>query len=85
MSLLNYMGCLMEFCKSCIIILYENVFQNPELFLTQVSLYPEKSTLDKYSIEFHSVRLKMIVYNNNVSLYIQLSCVTSAVFMIDGE
>jgi hypothetical protein len=29
----------------CIIILYENVFQNPELFPTQVSLYPEKSTL----------------------------------------
>jgi hypothetical protein len=28
-----------------IIILYENVFQNPELFPTQVSLYPEKSTL----------------------------------------
>jgi hypothetical protein len=24
---------------------YENVFQNPELFLTQVSLYPEHSTL----------------------------------------
>jgi hypothetical protein len=29
----------------CIIKLYENVFQNPELFPTQVSLYPEKSTL----------------------------------------
>jgi hypothetical protein len=28
-----------------IIILYKNVFQNPELFPTQVSLYPEKSTL----------------------------------------
>jgi hypothetical protein len=28
-----------------IIILYRNVFQNPELFPTQVSLYPEKSTL----------------------------------------
>jgi hypothetical protein len=25
--------------------LYENVFQNPELFPTQVSLSPEKSTL----------------------------------------
>jgi hypothetical protein len=25
--------------------LYENVFQNPELFPTQVSLYPEHSTL----------------------------------------
>jgi hypothetical protein len=29
-----------------IIILYENVFQNPELFGTQVSLSPEQSTLD---------------------------------------
>ena len=28
-----------------IIILYENVFQNPELFGTQVSLSPEQSTL----------------------------------------
>jgi hypothetical protein len=28
-----------------IIILYENVFQNPELFRTQVSLSPEHSTL----------------------------------------
>jgi hypothetical protein len=28
-----------------IIMLYENVFQNPELFPTQVSLSPEKSTL----------------------------------------
>jgi hypothetical protein len=35
----------MEFLQVCIIILYENVFQNPELFPTQVSLYPEKSTL----------------------------------------
>jgi hypothetical protein len=33
--------------QACIIILYENVFQNPELFPTQVSLYPEKSTLKK--------------------------------------
>jgi hypothetical protein len=29
----------------CIIILYENVFQNPEIFLTQVSLSPKQSTL----------------------------------------
>jgi hypothetical protein len=28
-----------------IIILYQNVFQNPELFGTQVSLSPEQSTL----------------------------------------
>jgi hypothetical protein len=28
-----------------VIMLYENVFQNPELFPTQVSLYPEHSTL----------------------------------------
>jgi hypothetical protein len=28
-----------------IIIVYENVFQNPELFRTQVSLSPEQSTL----------------------------------------
>jgi hypothetical protein len=28
-----------------IIILYDNVFQNPELFRTQVSLSPEQSTL----------------------------------------
>jgi hypothetical protein len=27
------------------IILYQNVFQNPELFGTQVSLSPEQSTL----------------------------------------
>jgi hypothetical protein len=32
----------------CIIILY--VFQNPELFPTQVSLYPQKSTLAVYSL-----------------------------------
>jgi hypothetical protein len=35
MSLPNYMGCLMQFYKSCIIILYENVFQNPEFFPKQ--------------------------------------------------
>jgi hypothetical protein len=45
MSLPNYMGCLMEFYKSFIIILYENVFQNPELFPTQVSLSPKQSTI----------------------------------------
>jgi hypothetical protein len=28
-----------------ILILYENAFQNPELFPTQVSLSPEQSTL----------------------------------------
>jgi hypothetical protein len=39
------MGCLKEFYKSLIIILYGNVFQNPELFPTQVSLSPEQSTL----------------------------------------
>jgi hypothetical protein len=32
--------------KVLMIMLYENVFQNPELFPTQVSLYPEHSTLD---------------------------------------
>jgi hypothetical protein len=31
--------------KVFIIMLYENVFQNPEFFPTQVSLYPEHSTL----------------------------------------
>jgi hypothetical protein len=31
--------------KVFIIMLYENVFQNPELFTTQVSLYPEHPTL----------------------------------------
>jgi hypothetical protein len=31
--------------KVFIIMSYENVFQNPELFPTQVSLYPEHSTL----------------------------------------
>jgi hypothetical protein len=31
--------------KVFIIMLYENVFQNPQLFPTQVSLYPEQSTL----------------------------------------
>jgi hypothetical protein len=30
--------------------LYENVFQNPELFPTQVSLYPEHSTLVKEGV-----------------------------------
>jgi hypothetical protein len=30
---------------NCLIILYENVCQNPELFHTQVSLSPEQSTL----------------------------------------
>jgi hypothetical protein len=31
--------------RPLIIILYENVFQNPELFGTEVSLSPEQSTL----------------------------------------
>jgi hypothetical protein len=44
MSLPNYMGWLTQFYKS-IIILYENVFQNPELFRTQVSLSTEQSPL----------------------------------------
>jgi hypothetical protein len=33
-----------------IIILYENVFQNPELFRTQISLSPEQSTLGNYQL-----------------------------------
>jgi hypothetical protein len=51
-----------------IIILYENVFQNPELFRTQVSLSPEQSTLghqlqiysnrDVYIAVLHSVKAK---------------------------
>jgi hypothetical protein len=51
MSLPNYMGCLMEFLQIFIIKLYENVFQNPELFPTQVSLSPEQSTLSCYQID----------------------------------
>jgi hypothetical protein len=31
-----------------LLILYENVFQNPELFPTQVSLSPKQSTLHLY-------------------------------------
>jgi hypothetical protein len=46
MSLPNYMECLMELYKSLSIIFYENVFQNPELFPTQVSLSSEQYTLD---------------------------------------
>jgi hypothetical protein len=34
-----------------IIILYDNVFQNPELFRTQVSLSPEQSTLESSHLE----------------------------------
>jgi hypothetical protein len=45
MSLPNYVGCLMEFIVF-INILYENVFQNPEFFPTQVSISPKQSTLD---------------------------------------
>jgi hypothetical protein len=47
MSLPSYMGCLMEFCKC---LLYENVFQNPELFPTQVSLSPKQSSLDNLKL-----------------------------------
>jgi hypothetical protein len=39
--------------------LYENVFQNPELFPTQVSLYPEHSTLE----------LRVITANFTASYY----------------
>jgi hypothetical protein len=42
----NDMGCLNEFYMSFIIIIYENVFQNPELFGTQVSISPVQSTLE---------------------------------------
>jgi hypothetical protein len=41
MSLPNYMGCLMQFYKSCIIIKYEN----PTIITPQVSLSPKQSTL----------------------------------------
>jgi hypothetical protein len=34
-----------------IIMLYENVFQNPELFPTQVSLSPEHSTLALVAVQ----------------------------------
>jgi hypothetical protein len=40
--------------------LYENVFQNPELFPTQVSLYPEHSTLDVVHFS------KNIFFNSNI-------------------
>jgi hypothetical protein len=46
-----------------IIILYENVFQNPELFPTQVSLSPEQSTLRAVGKNtFISIKL-LINYN----------------------
>jgi hypothetical protein len=62
MSLPNYTGCLMECYKSLpCIILYENVFQNPELFGTQDSLSPEQSTLldasRRYSTLLDAIRL----------------------------
>jgi hypothetical protein len=40
-------GVLQVILQVFIIMLYENVFQNPELFPTQVSLSPEHSTLDR--------------------------------------
>jgi hypothetical protein len=45
-----------------IIIIYENVFQNPELFRTQVSLSPEQSTLATalYLLAVRFLHIKMI-------------------------
>jgi hypothetical protein len=42
-KLLNYMGCLVEFYTSFNTILYENEFQNTQIF-QQNSLFPEQST-----------------------------------------
>jgi hypothetical protein len=39
-------GVLHAILQVFIIIVYENVFQNPELFRTQVSLSTDQSTLD---------------------------------------
>jgi hypothetical protein len=45
MSLAQLYGVLHAILQVFIIIVYENVFQNPELFRTQVSLSTEQSTL----------------------------------------
>jgi hypothetical protein len=37
----TYMGCLMRFYM----IIYESVFQNTLIFMSQVSFFPEQSTL----------------------------------------
>jgi hypothetical protein len=51
MSLPNYMyGVPHGILQVFILILYENLFQNPELFPTQVSLSPEQSTLAEIKI-----------------------------------
>jgi hypothetical protein len=39
------MGCLMEFLRVSNTILYENEFQNPQIFQQTISLFPEHSTL----------------------------------------
>jgi hypothetical protein len=39
------MGCLMEFFRVSNTILYENEFQNPQIFQQTISLFPEQSTL----------------------------------------
>jgi hypothetical protein len=47
----------------CINILYENVFQNPELFPSQISLYRKKSTLVMaffWKIESFIFRLQLL-------------------------
>jgi hypothetical protein len=44
------------------IILYQNVFQNPEHFRTQVSLSPEQSTLDEHALPYKNGVLKLMIF-----------------------
>jgi hypothetical protein len=46
--------------KVFIIILYENVFQNPELFPTQVSLSSEHSTLEVTKVDSREIGARKI-------------------------
>jgi hypothetical protein len=41
---------------------WQNVFQNPELFGTQVSLSPEQSTLDEHALPYKNGVLKLILF-----------------------
>jgi hypothetical protein len=65
--------------KVFIIMLYENVFQNPELFPTQASLYPEHSTLGWANInqyfysnnEYFRLFIRMFILLNKLPILAQ--------------
>jgi hypothetical protein len=66
-----------------IIILNENVFQNPEVFPTQVSLSPKQSTL-VLAKSFEKMPFSGIIFGDYYVAFRGLLCCSSGIITVPG-